>query len=103
MIIYIYIYIIVVDNGQGLPEDFKLTEQTSLGFKLIQTLSSQLDGDISLLERIWSDDDKTEASIQPLRKLTPVIAKALRLLQLLPNGYAGELYGMFLEIRNRFI
>lgn len=42
-----HIQITVADNGQGLPEDFKLSEQTSLGFKLIHTLSSQLEGNVS--------------------------------------------------------
>ncbi len=35
----------ISDNGRGLPSDFeKLVEQGSLGFKLIDTLSSQLEG-----------------------------------------------------------
>lgn len=37
----------IKDNGRGLPEDFSINEQQSLGMTLIQTLTRQLDGEIS--------------------------------------------------------
>lgn len=34
----------VIDNGIGLPEDFKMEETDSLGLQLVQTLTEQLEG-----------------------------------------------------------
>ncbi len=45
----------ISDNGDGLPEDFDIREQQSLGLTLIQTLADQLDGEIVFL----SDDNGT--------------------------------------------
>lgn len=39
----------ISDNGKGLPDDFDIDEQQSLGMTLIQTLSSQLNGEMDLL------------------------------------------------------
>lgn len=36
------------DDGVGFPEDFKLEEQDSLGFKMINALIKQLDGQLTL-------------------------------------------------------
>ncbi|MCX2738469.1 ligand-binding sensor domain-containing protein [Pontibacter anaerobius] len=43
----------VSDNGQGLPEDFFLRQQTdqSFGLKLVQSLSKKLDGNISFYNK----------------------------------------------------
>lgn len=38
----------VKDEGQGLPDDFTLEESDSLGFKLIQILSKQIDAEVSV-------------------------------------------------------
>jgi PAS domain S-box-containing protein len=37
----------IKDNGLGLPQDFKLSEQQSLGFQLIHTLKSQIEAEIT--------------------------------------------------------
>lgn len=39
------------DNGRGLPEDFELEQEQSLGVTLIQTLTKQLRGKLSLTNR----------------------------------------------------
>ena len=39
--------IVIEDNGCGLPEDFNFSDQNTLGMSLIQTLSMQLDGEVS--------------------------------------------------------
>jgi two-component sensor histidine kinase len=36
------------DDGIGFPDDFKLEEQDSLGFKMINALIKQLDGQLTL-------------------------------------------------------
>ena len=41
------ISLIVRDNGQGLPDDFALEEQSSIGMDLAQTLTQQLDGELT--------------------------------------------------------
>lgn len=38
----------IKDNGSGLPEDFKLSDQESLGFQLINTLKLQIGAEINL-------------------------------------------------------
>jgi len=38
----------VADNGNGLPEDFKIEEQQSLGMTLITALTSQLDAKVNI-------------------------------------------------------
>ncbi|MDZ7689629.1 MAG: histidine kinase dimerization/phosphoacceptor domain -containing protein [Balneolaceae bacterium] len=38
----------VADNGQGLPDDFNLDNQQSLGMTLIQTLTKQLEGELEI-------------------------------------------------------
>jgi len=38
----------VKDNGKGLPENFAIEEQESLGMKLVQTLSRQLHADLTI-------------------------------------------------------
>jgi len=38
----------VKDNGRGLGDNFSLSESSSLGFKLIETLTSQLNADINI-------------------------------------------------------
>ena len=38
----------VKDNGRGLRDNFSLSESSSLGFKLIETLTSQLNADINI-------------------------------------------------------
>jgi len=38
----------VADNGKGLPEDFSPETNASMGFRLIKTLSDQLEGDLSI-------------------------------------------------------
>lgn len=42
------VFILITDDGNGLPDHFRLEEQGSLGYKLINTLNTQLDGQISL-------------------------------------------------------
>lgn len=42
------IYLEVKDNGKGLPEDLDIRNTNSLGLKLIETLSHQLDGEYTL-------------------------------------------------------
>jgi PAS domain S-box-containing protein len=42
------IYLEVKDNGKGLPEDLEIQNTNSLGLKLIDTLSQQLDGKYNL-------------------------------------------------------
>lgn len=39
----------IEDNGQGLPSDFSLDDQQSLGMTLIQTLTQQLEGELEIL------------------------------------------------------
>lgn len=41
------ITIIIRDNGKGLPEGFSVEEHTSIGINLIDTLTKQLEGDLS--------------------------------------------------------
>ena len=41
----------VVDNGVGLPDGFKLGNQTSLGLAIISTLVSDLDGALEIGDR----------------------------------------------------
>lgn len=41
----------VLDDGQGLPEDFVLGQQTSLGLAIIQTLIQDLGGCLSMTDR----------------------------------------------------
>jgi two-component system, sensor histidine kinase PdtaS len=43
--------LIVGDNGVGLPKDFSFKSANTLGMELIDTLTSQLDGKISRLDR----------------------------------------------------
>ncbi len=38
----------ITDDGIGLPENFKIEEQQSLGMTLIQALTSQLEGTFEL-------------------------------------------------------
>lgn len=38
----------IMDNGIGLPEDFKIDETDSLGLQLVQTLTDQLDGTLEM-------------------------------------------------------
>lgn len=38
----------VIDNGVGLPKDFKIDETDSLGLQLVQTLTDQLDGTLEM-------------------------------------------------------
>jgi len=40
--------IVISDNGVGLPQNFVLQEQQSLGMKLIHTLANQLEGEIAV-------------------------------------------------------
>lgn len=40
--------LVVRDNGVGLPEGFRLDEQTSLGLHMVRALARQLDGHISM-------------------------------------------------------
>lgn len=42
-----YIKVIVSDNGKGLPDDFEQIKNQSLGFTLVETLSNQLQGNLS--------------------------------------------------------
>ncbi|NGP87285.1 PAS domain S-box protein [Fodinibius halophilus] len=44
----------IKDNGDGLPEDFALEQQQSLGMTLIQTLTQQLDGTLNF----YSNNDQ---------------------------------------------
>jgi len=44
----------VADNGNGLPENFKLEEQQSLGMTLITALTSQLDADVNISSDEWT-------------------------------------------------
>jgi two-component sensor histidine kinase len=41
-------FLIVSDDGVGIPEDFDLTESDSLGMRLIDSLIDQLDGELEL-------------------------------------------------------
>jgi two-component sensor histidine kinase/putative methionine-R-sulfoxide reductase with GAF domain len=43
-----YLTLVVEDNGIGLPQDFDWRESDSLGLQLVNTLSSQLHGDIQV-------------------------------------------------------
>jgi len=43
--------LIVGDNGVGLPKDFTFQSANTLGMELIDTLTSQLDGKISRMDR----------------------------------------------------
>lgn len=56
----------IKDDGIGLPEDFVLKETHSLGTTLIQTLTSQLRGELSFSNR--ADNNGTEVSIRFLKK-----------------------------------
>lgn len=38
----------IADNGRGLPEDFNLEKNASMGLQLIRTLSAQLDGELRI-------------------------------------------------------
>ena len=38
----------IADNGRGLPENFNLEQNASMGLQLIRTLSAQLDGELQL-------------------------------------------------------
>lgn len=40
--------LMVADNGIGLPKDFNLQQQETLGITLVETLSNQLDGELRL-------------------------------------------------------
>lgn len=42
------ITLIVSDNGAGLPDNFKINEQSTLGLKLVNTLINQLDGNLDI-------------------------------------------------------
>jgi len=42
------IIIEIRDNGMGLPKDFSIENQTSIGMNLIQTLTQQLDGELEI-------------------------------------------------------
>ncbi len=44
----------VADNGNGLPEGFKIEEQQSLGMTLITALTSQLDADVNISSDDWT-------------------------------------------------
>lgn len=44
----------VLDDGQGLPDDFVLGEQTSLGLSIIQTLIRDLGGNLTMTDRVDS-------------------------------------------------
>lgn len=37
----------VRDNGPGIPDDFKPESSASLGFKIMQSLATQLDGQVT--------------------------------------------------------
>ena len=39
----------IADNGRGLPADFNLERNASMGLQLIRTLSAQLDGELQLV------------------------------------------------------
>jgi two-component sensor histidine kinase len=60
----------VSDNGRGLPPGFDISKATSLGLGLIQTLSEQLDGHMSIEDndgvavRIWFRLISREEAIQ---------------------------------------
>jgi len=41
-------FLCVSDNGIGLPKDFNIEESSSLGLKLVKSLSIQLDGDLEI-------------------------------------------------------
>ncbi len=41
----------IADDGQGLPDDFSLASPTTIGHKIIQVLTNQLNGDLS-----WNSD-----------------------------------------------
>jgi two-component sensor histidine kinase len=51
--------LIISDNGIGVPEDFDFQHTESLGMQLVNTLASQLDGDIEL-----NSNDGTEFKIR---------------------------------------
>ena len=40
----------VYDDGIGLPDDFDIYNSTSLGFTIINTLTSQIEGELNILE-----------------------------------------------------
>ncbi len=42
------VFVQVVDNGLGVPNDFNLENSTSLGFTIITSLIEQLEGDVSI-------------------------------------------------------
>lgn len=42
------IEMLVEDNGRGLPQDFDITQTTSLGLKIAQLLAKQLKGDLQM-------------------------------------------------------
>jgi two-component system, sensor histidine kinase PdtaS len=41
--------LVVRDNGRGLPVDFNLKEAQTLGLRLINSLVSQIEGDIEVI------------------------------------------------------
>jgi two-component sensor histidine kinase len=42
------IYLIVKDNGTGLPKEFNISASNSLGFKLVEMMSSHMHGKLSV-------------------------------------------------------
>lgn len=46
------IYLEVRDNGMGLPENFSIEEQSSIGMNLIQTLTEQLNGELNVTSEV---------------------------------------------------
>ena len=53
------VFVDVSDNGKGLPEDFDIASSDSLGLKLIETLSAQLDA-----EHSFTSDNGTHFTMQ---------------------------------------
>ena len=63
------------DNGHGFPEDFDLAEQDSLGFKMIEALTKQLDGTLELYNDegahfviTFNHSDKKKREAKPILK-----------------------------------
>lgn len=52
----------VEDNGKGLPDDFNVKDGGSLGMTLVDTLSQQLEADLSIESNEWT---KFEISFKP--------------------------------------